>query len=292
MNMKPYIMMLMGLVLAIQSVTAQITINLALSNRPQPWLSDWANPVNGQLIISYMPQVVGDPNVKLRTTLFDESGAIIGSSNTSSARVYRLKDGVNLFSAADAIQLQNLKLLGKAQALLQRTGRLSAGLYQLTVEALNTAGDVVRARQTKSFTITAYQLPFLTSPANEANLDAHIAQSTIIFRWTSLVPSSTELPIYRVQVFEILPNQTPMQAFRGNRPLLDEQATRGTTQYIWRPNLAMLDSTANKKFIWTVQTIDREGKPIQGLDATAQGRSMPAVFTIIRNEAVKRPELN
>lgn len=285
--MKKYIVMVIGFVFAIQSAKAQITINLALSSRPQPWLSDWANPINGQLIISYMPQAIGDPNVKLRTTLLDESGAIIGSSNTSSARVYRLKDGVNLFSIADAIQLQNLKLAGRTQTLLQRTGRLSAGLYQLTVEVLNTAGDVVRAKQTKSFYITGYQLPLLTSPANEADLDAHIAQSTIVFRWTSLVPSGAEAPMYRVQVFEILPNQTPMQAFRGNRPLLNEQAIRGTTQYIWRPNLAMLDSTANKKFIWTVQTLDREGKPVQGLDATAQGRSMPAVFTISRKGSVK-----
>lgn len=290
MRLKIYIVI--SLLFTLQVVKAQITISLALNSRPQPWLSDWVNPVNGQLIISYMPQTVGDPNVKFKTTLFDEGGAIIGSSNSSSARIYRLKDGVNLFSLADALQLQNLKFSGKAQTLLQRTGRLGAGLYQLMLEVLNTAGDVVRAKQTRSFFITAYQLPLLISPANEAILDAHVAQSAIIFRWTSLAPSGAELPIYRVQVFEILPHQTPMQAFRGNRPLLDEQALRGTTQYIWRPNLAMLDSTANKKFIWTVQTLDREGKPIQGLDATAQGRSMPAVFTIIRNEAVKRLDLN
>lgn len=285
MKLKTYL--LIALLYIVHSVNAQVTINLALSSRPQPWLSDWINPVNGQLIISYIPLTVNDPNIKLRTTLLDESGNVIGNSITSTARIYRLKDGVNLFSAADALQLHNLKVTGKAQNILQRTGRLNAGLYQLTLEVLNTAGDVVRAKQTKSFYVAAYQLPLLTSPANEADLDTHIAQNTIVFRWTSLVPSGVELPIYRVQVFEILSNQTPMQAFRGNRPLLDEQVMRGTTQYIWRPNLAMLDSTANKKFIWTVQTLDREGKPVQGLDATAQGRSMPAIFTISRKEGVK-----
>jgi hypothetical protein len=285
--MKRYIMLAIGLFLFIQSATAQITVNFALNSRPQPWLSDWSNPINGQLIISYIPMVFADPFVKLRTSLLNESGEIIGISNTSSARIYQLKDGVNLFSAADALQLENLKLVGKAQTLLQRTGRLSAGLYQITIEVLNKAGDVVRAKQTRSFFIAAYQLPFLISPTNEAELDAHVAQNTIIFRWTSLIPGTPELPIYRVQVFEILPHQTPMQAFRGNRPLLDETALRGTTQYIWRPNLAMLDSTANKKFIWTVQTLDHEGKPIPSLDPTTQGRSMPAVFTIIRKKLIK-----
>ncbi len=281
------ILILLGLILIIHPLKAQVTLNLALNSRPQPWLSDWVNPVNGQLIISYMPQTISDPTIKLRTTLADESGAIVGSSITSSARVYRLKDGVNLFSIADALQLQNLKFVGKTQTLIQRTGRLSAGLYQLTIEALNTAGDVVRARQTKSFTVTAYQLPLLMQPANEAVLNARISQSAIIFRWTSVVPTMSELPTYRVQVFEILSNQTPMQAFRGNRPILDEVATRGTTQYIWRPNVAMLDSTANKRFIWTVQTLERNGSPVQGLDATTQGRSMPAIFTVANRELIK-----
>lgn len=285
MKLKTYL--LIPLLYIVQLVNAQVTINLALNSRPQPWLSDWVNPVNGQLIISYIPLTVNDPNIKLRTTLLDESGNVIGNSIISTARIYRLKDGVNLFNMADALQLHNLKVIGKTQNILQRTGRLSAGQYQLTVEVLNVAGDVVRAKQTKSFNIIAYQLPVLTAPANEAMLNPRMAQSAIIFRWTSLIPTMGELPTYRVQVFEILPNQTPMQAFRGNKPILDEAATRGTTQYIWRPNIAMLDSTANKRFIWTVQTLERNGSPVQSLDALLQGRSTPAIFTIANREIIK-----
>src|SRR5690606_3568491 len=101
----------------------------------------------------------------------------------------------------------------------------------------------------------SYQLPILVKPADGAGLEAHIAQQMITFRWTSLVPAYPGLLNYRVQVFEVLPGQTPMQAFRGNRPVLSEFAIKGTTQYIWRPNLPMLDSTANRQFIWTVQTL-------------------------------------
>ncbi len=265
-----------------QVARAQITLNLALNNRPQPWLSDWVNPVNGQMIISYMMgAALNDPSVKLKTTLLDERGSIIGVSNINSARIYTLRPGVNQFSIADALQLQNLALQGNLQNLLQRTGRLTAGQYQLMVEVMNTRGDVVRAIQTRPFFITSYQLPILMQPASGSSLDAHLAQNIIIFRWTNLIPSSQELIQYRVQVFEILPGQTAMQAFRGNRPLLDEPAIRGTTQYIWRPNLPMLDSTANKQFIWTVQTLDAEGLPIPGMDMNIQGRSEPAIFSIV-----------
>ena len=279
---KYHLLLTVVMFLIVQVARAQITLNLALNNRPQPWLSDWVNPVNGQMIISYNPgPSINDPSVKLKTTLLDERGSIIGVSNINSARIYTLRAGVNQFTIADALQLQNLVLQGNLQNLLQRTGRLTAGQYQLMVEVMNTRGDVVRARQTRPFFITSYQLPILMQPASGSSLEAHLAQNIIIFRWTNLIPSSRDLPQYRVQVFEILSGQTPIQAFRGNRPLLDEPAIKGTTQYIWRPNLPMLDSTANKQFIWTVQTLDAKGLPIPGMDMNIQGRSEPAIFSIV-----------
>lgn len=281
--MKKYNLILaLGLTLFFQVVHAQITVNLALNSRPQPWLSQWGNPINGQMIITFMKGAVqGEAQVKLRTTLLDESGSIIGASNVNASRIYTLREGVNLFTMAEALQLQNLVLSGKVQNVLQRTGRLAAGQYQLKVEVVNVSGDVVFARQTHPFFITSYQLPKLMVPANGAELDALVAQSLITFRWTGLIPNTSELPTYRIQVFEILPGQTPMQAFRGNFPILDEPALRGMTQYIWKTSLPMLDNTANQKFIWTVQTLDMEGHPIPSNDMNIQGRSEPAVFTII-----------
>lgn len=281
-NLKHYYLIFsIFLLLGLQSVQAQITLNLSLNSRPQPRLYEWSNPINGQMIITFIPGAIfGDASVKLRTTLLDEGENILGISNISMARVINLKFGVNLFSMADALQLQNLSLVGKVQNLLQRTGRLASGQYQLMVEVMNPSGDVVLAKQTRPFFVRSYQLPVLMSPSDGAQLEARIAQSMITFRWTRLIPSSEELPNYRVQVFEILPGQELMQAFRSNRPILDAQATRGTTQFIWRPNLSMLDATANSRFIWTVQSLDMNGQPIPTDDTTTQGRSEPAVFYI------------
>ncbi len=286
--MKKYkLLLILGVLLNIQTINAQITLNLALNPRPQPYLSDWMYPVNGQMIISVIPGTANnDPNVKIKTTLLDQSRSIIGISNINAARVYTLRQGVNQFTMADALQLQNLMLPGNVQSLLQRTGRLAAGDYYLQVELYNAGGDIVRAKQIARFSLISYQLPVLMQPANEAKLDAHIAQNMITFRWTSLVPTSIEQTFYRVQVFEILPGQTPMQALRGNQPILDEPATRGMTQYIWRPNLPMLDSTANHKFIWTIQSMDAKGIPVPSTDMTTQGRSEPAVFTIVNQAGI------
>ena len=153
------------------------------------------------------------------------------------------------------------------------------------MQIVNLQGDKVYAEQTRAFFVTAYQLPVLMQPANGASLDARIAQNIVIFRWTSVVPAADQGTRYRVQVFEILEGQTDMQAYRSNRPLLDEEAIRGSNQFLWRTNLPMLDSTANSRFIWTVQTIDEKGQPLPTNDAFTQARSEPAVFTIYRKKA-------
>lgn len=285
--------LLLGLFLFGHYSQAQITLNLALNSRPQPYLADWVYPINGQMIITYISGAGKiDPNVKIKTTLLDQSGGTVGVSNFNAARVIILKEGVNQFTMADALQLQNLSLSGNLQNLLQRTGRLPAGQYQLSVEVDNTAGDIVMAKQTKPFYVVSYQLPVLMQPANGALLDARVAQSVITFRWTSLVPTTPEQTFYRIQVFEILLGQTPIQAFRGNRPLLDEPVNKGITQYIWRTNLPMLDSLANNQFIWTIQTLDAKGIPVPCTDMTTQGRSEPAVFSIQHPEisAGKEPK--
>jgi hypothetical protein len=119
-----FIMML----LAAGSVKGQITLNLALNSRPQPWLSEWGNSVNGIMVISYFQGTVQvDPNIKIRTTLINAGGTVIGTvigtSNFNTAAIYMLKQGLNQFSMADALQLQNLILQGSVKNLLQRTGR-------------------------------------------------------------------------------------------------------------------------------------------------------------------------
>ena len=105
---KYHLLFTVMMFLIVQVVHGQITLNLALNNRPQPWLSDWVNPVNGQMIITYMlGPALNDPSVKLKTTLLDERGIIVGISNINSARIYTLRAGVNQFSIADALQLRD-----------------------------------------------------------------------------------------------------------------------------------------------------------------------------------------
>jgi hypothetical protein len=283
--MKKIISIQILLLIIFANATAQVNLTLAFNNRPQPYLADWSNAVNGRAIIT----VTGATNVnavKFKTTLTNEEGVDVGVTNVAAANLFTLNPtpATSIFSLGDVLQMQNMIFNGPTQSVLQQSGRLRAGTYKLTVQVLSAQGSLLTEKVTV-INCTAYQLPTPIFPNDGAELDAHVASNIITFRWTRLTPVLQEIPRYRVQVFEVYNFQTPMQALRSNTPVLDAEATRGATQYIWRSNLSMMDTGANRRFIWTLQTLDFNGAPIPTIDVNQQGRSEPAVFTIINQSA-------
>jgi hypothetical protein len=273
------------LLLFFTNVQAQVNLTLAFNSRPLPFLSDWNKAVNGLAVVT----VTGATNItaiKFKAILTNEDGVDIGVTNAAAANLFSLNaaPATSTFTLGDVLQLQNMQFNSSAQSLIQQSGRLRAGTYKLTVQVLNAQGVFI-TEKFSFLTVTGYQLPVPIFPNNGAELDAHVASNIITFRWTRLIPVQQDLPIYRIQVFEIYNFQTPMQALRSNMPLLNEVATRGATQFIWRTNLPMMDTTANRRFIWTLQTLDGNGAPIPTMDMNQQGRSEPAVFTIINQSA-------
>jgi hypothetical protein len=170
------------------------------------------------------------------------------------------------------------------------------------------------------------------TPANETILDIEKAKNVITFRWTPVAPRPAEILTYRVTVFEILPNQTPMQALRSNQPLLAKDII-GTTQFIWQPQLGLtmcctgdpdfdlkmkndttrrgvgpdlepdykMKDTSRKGvgpdmepdmdayvFIWTIQTLDQQGRPFGDGNINGDGISEPNVFFIDRRPMAMR----
>ena len=92
--------------------SAQYSTNLLLG-RPPAYLSDWNNPIAGQLIINYTG--AGNPQpVKIFTQLQDLSGNLIASSNLAAAQVVNVSNG-NVFVRMDRVlQLENLRFSGAA----------------------------------------------------------------------------------------------------------------------------------------------------------------------------------
>ena len=277
-------------VFVIQSLTAQLNVNLSLSGRPPATLTEWGNRKD-VLTLIIGPAQSQAADVKIKTSVKTLDGTIIGSTNLNTARIFTPQPGAStILNASDVLPLENIVFTGRYQSALIRTGKLPADNYMLCVQLVRATDYApVSAEVCKTLYLAAYQLPILTQPANEQELNSKLAQSAITFRWTPVVPSSPTPVTYRLRVFEILEAQHDVQALRSNQPLLDKNIL-GTTQFIWQPQMSMMPYTiadsaqknkvSGKKFIWTIQTLDNLGQPLNQTDGNGESLSEPKVFYV------------
>ncbi len=262
------------------SVSAQLFTTLNVQNTPPPVLSEWATQNSIVNFIVDKP----DPNVQLgifKTTIKLLDGTIVGSTDLTKATPVSFTRGTKIFFSKDVMQLEIMNFLGTYRKSIDQTGKLPAEIYQLCVEIVSPANfQPLVSEKCRNFRVAALQLPILVMPINNSVLPLLIAQTAITFRWTPLTPIGQIVPTYRIQVFEILSNQKPVQALRSNQPVLDLKVT-GITQYIWQPRLGFNSAdTIPLKFIWTIQTLDSRSEPVIKTDGNGESRSEPFIFTI------------
>lgn len=217
---------------------AQFNTNLVMSPNPPGTLLNWGTK-DLTYIISGSAGVAGQALIK--ATLKTTDGAVAAATNLAKARVITINPAAGniLLYAADVIPLEVMIFNGKFKTSMDRSGKLPAGSYQLCVQLVRPVDFLPMSQeQCRTFTVAAFQLPIPMMPANETILDIEKAKATITFRWTPVAPRPADMLTYRVTVFEILPNQTPMQALRSNQPLLAKDII-GTTQFIWQPQLGL-----------------------------------------------------
>jgi len=256
---------------------AQLVTNLSIS-KLSATLNEWYRP--GMIIYVVDQQSIDPKQVVIKAELKTTDGTIVATKDLTKAQVLTLPKGSHVFYGKDVLPLEIMMFTGTYQSTLERTGQLPAGTYQLEVRLVEPGTFVpISSLQTRIFTLAAPQLPYLVKPVNNDSLNAKQSETAIIFRWTNLSPVTQELPFYRLQVFEVLPDQQPLQALRGNQPLLD-QLLHGQTQFIWRPQMSFSTDTVARKFIWTIQTLDAQGQPYIKTNGNGESRSEPQIFFI------------
>jgi len=277
------------------NISAQITTTLSVNPTPPSTLSDWNIRKEILVYLCTVDVPAGSIQAKVKTELKLTDGTVIATTDLARSKTITFTSGTTILTAADAVPLEAMIFSGKYQSVLERTGKLMPGTYQLFVQLVR-AADLTPASEQRNrvFTVAALQLPIPVMPSNGTELDAAQAQTAITFRWTPLTPRTQFIPRYRIQVFEVQEQQTPMQAFRSNQPILDKEVT-GTTQFIWQPQLSFiktnlsdsLEESTKQTFIWTIQTLDNTGQPVGDGNVNGDGRSEPVVFSIGRQPVLK-----
>ena len=284
-------------VFIVATTLAQIKINLIVAAQPPAQLSEWSNRREVLVAIVTAQGVPGGFQYKIKTEIKLLDGTVIGFADLARTPIFTPSStGTDVLVANDVMPLEFMVFTGKYKTSLERTGKLPADNYTICVQPVRPvdfgpAGEV----QCKNFYLASTQLPILMKPYNEEVLDAKKAQTAIIFRWTPVVPKSTTPVTYRIQVFEVLPTQSPVQALRSNQPLLDKEVV-AATQYIWQPQLTFMpyDNETKKlpTFIWTIQSLDANRNPVTQTDGSGEGRSEPILFFINPDKDVKPKKVN
>ena len=275
---------------------AQIRFNLILNAQPPAQLSEWGNR-RDVLTLIVTTQGVPALQYKIKTEIKTLDGTVIGSADLAKTPVFTTNSaGTTILVANDVLPLEYMVFTGKYKTSLQRTGKLPADNYTICVQPVNTIdygplGEV----QCKNFYLATTQLPILMKPYNEEILDSKKAQTAIIFRWTPVIPRQTSPVTYRIQDFEVLPTQNPVQALRSNQPVLDKEIL-AATQFIWQPQMSFLpyDNETSKlpTFIWTIQTLDKDRNPVTRTDGNGEGRSEPIIFFVNPDKNKKPAKAN
>jgi hypothetical protein len=245
-------------------------------------LSATLNEWNRAGMITYIvdQQSIDPKQVVIKAEIKTTDGTVVATKDLTKAQVFTLAKGSHVFFGKDVVPMEIMMFTGSYRSTLEKTGKLPAGTYQLEVRLVEPGTFVpLSPLQIRVFTLMAPQLPYLMKPVNNDTLDARQSETAIIFRWTNLAPATMGLPFYRLQVFEILPDQQPMQALRGNQPVLD-QLLKGQTQFIWRPQMSFTTDTVGNRFIWTIQTLDAQGQPYVLSSSNGESRSEPSMFFI------------
>ncbi len=268
----------------VATATAQIRSNLIVNAQPPAQLSEWGNRREVLTLIVTAQGAIGG-QFKIKTEIKTLDGTVIGSADLARTAVFVPNStGTTILVANDVLPLEHMIFTGKYKTSLERTGKLPADNYTLCVRPVNiTDYTPVGEEQCKNFYLATTQLPILLKPYHEEVLDAKKAQTAIIFRWSPVVPTQTSPVTYRIQVFEVLPTQSPVQALRSNQPLLDKDIL-AATQYIWQPQLPFTTYDGETKklpaFVWTIQSLDKDRNPVAQTDGSGEGRSEPIVFFV------------
>jgi hypothetical protein len=314
MNMKRIaILCTLLLVFATNKTKAQFITNLVVSPTPPATLTQWAGRKE---ILGFLVIVQGGSNpraVLIKTEIKLTDGTVVATTDLSKARQFTFRAGNTPLDATDVLPLENMIFNGKFKSALARTGKLLSDNYQICVQLVEPVTFApVSEIKCRNFFIASLQLPVLIKPFSEEVLDVTVAQTAITFRWTPPVPKPTTPVRYRIQVFEVMEHQNPVQAMRSNQPLLDKEVV-GITQYIWQPQGMVtcclgdqgdLDGDGGErikvdspraarpdlaterkrpgKYVWTVQSTEINGTPLGDGNINGDGRSEPIVFFVNR----------
>jgi hypothetical protein len=167
---------------------------------------------------------------------------------------------------------------------------LKEGSYMLCAQFFNIDKVSISDEVCKPFMVESpkeidYAPPTLITPENGKSFTEGELQRPVIFRWTSLVPKPKEPVTYKLRVWQLMQGQNGFQAIRSNTPIVSKDIDNITQAVVTGVLTGPCKPPYLCDFIWNVQALNRERKPIGRNDGTSE----PFTFSAKPSDEIKPP---
>ena len=271
--MKKFLsILLLAFALQANAQTNPITaINISLPANPDANVANWGTGTSLLTITASSQPVNGKVNglvveSKILVIIKKNGAKICGSYTSSSAPVAGFNTATKVWSG------------GNAASLIGQDCVLKPGDYELSVQFFGNRGAAVMPlsdERTKPFTIRGndqqtYQQPQNIVPANGTAFAENDIKKPITFRWTPIVPRPQEPTTYRLSVWQLMQGQNTAQARTVNQPIFTKDVDNLTQAVATNLITGPCKPPYLCSFIWNVQALNRDGKPIGGNNGTSE----------------------
>ena len=256
------------------------SINISLPANPDANTARWGSSTSTLTITANARTVNGKIDDRVRdgrilVTIRKESSKVCGTNTSNTAPSANFNTSTKVWSGANAVSLLAQECL------------LPSGDYELCVQffADGAIGSTpISEEKRKQFTIKGheqinYQSPQNISPIDAASIAASDIKKPISFRWTPVVPKPQESTTYRLKVWQLMQGQNGTQAMKANQPIITKDVDNLTQAIVTNLYTGPCKPPYLCDFIWNVQAVNREGKPI----GRNNGTSEPYSFKILED---------
>ena len=254
--------------------TQQIKIvNFTVKNQLPAIIDNWNNMPGSLLLVAQKSPATREfKGVKLLLQIKSGGSLICGSNYSNGLPV-------------DDFTTRSFNV-NELTGLLSGCHELKDGSYTICAQFFSVERVAISNEVCKEFTVetakeTEFSPPTLITPENGKEYSSTDMIKPVMFRWTPLVPKPKEPVTYRMKVWQLMQGQNATTAMRTNQPIVTKDVdniTQAVISNIWtgpcRPPYLC-------DYVWNVQAVNREGKPM----GKNNGTSEPYTFKVVDKTA-------
>jgi hypothetical protein len=250
-------------------------VSFQVKNTLPAKIDDWNTVPAALILTAQKPPTVQLKEPKLIIQI-KSNGTVICGNNPATAQP---------ISPFDVKTFTTNELTG----MLGNCKELKEGTYQICAQFYNLDRIAISNEVCKEFKVEGakaaedYASPTLITPDNGKVFTEVELKRPLNFRWTPLVPKPQQPITYRLRVWQLMQGQNGTGAMRSNQPIVEKDVANITQTTITNLYTGPCKPPYLCDFIWNVQALNKEGKPMGRNNGLSEAWSFSAKQNIVSN---------